>query len=163
MTTLGKRIAAHRKQNHYTQEDLAIKLNVSSQAVSKWENDLSIPDLSLLIELSSLFNISLDQLVKDDQMPTTYYMPETSRKPIDEMVVKISVLSAGGDKVKVNLPVIVIKACLESGMPIMTNGNSDTIRNIDFEQIFKMIEQGAIGTLVEVESEAGDHVTISVQ
>ena len=57
MATLGNRIALYRKQNNYTQEELASKLNVSSQAVSKWENDLSIPDISLLIDLANLFNV----------------------------------------------------------------------------------------------------------
>ena len=76
MATLGNRIALYRKQNNFTQEELASKLNVSSQAVSKWENDLSIPDISLLIDLANLFNVTLDTLVKGDNAPTTYYVPE---------------------------------------------------------------------------------------
>ena len=64
MKTLGKKISEVRKLHGMTQEELAVKLNVTSQAVSKWENDLSIPDLPTLIELSDLFHISLDELVK---------------------------------------------------------------------------------------------------
>ena len=60
MKTLGTKIAEYRKLKKMTQEELASKLNVSSQAVSKWENDLSIPDLQILIELSDIFNVSLD-------------------------------------------------------------------------------------------------------
>ena len=45
MKTLGKKINEYRKLAGYTQEELAEKVNVSSQAVSKWENDLSVPDL----------------------------------------------------------------------------------------------------------------------
>ncbi|WP_273399142.1 helix-turn-helix domain-containing protein, partial [Traorella massiliensis] len=47
MKTLGTKIAEYRKLKKMTQEELASKLNVSSQAVSKWENDLSIPDLPI--------------------------------------------------------------------------------------------------------------------
>lgn len=67
MKTLGKKISEVRKLHGMTQEELAVKLNVTSQAVSKWENDLSIPDLPTLIELSDLFHISLDELVKQKE------------------------------------------------------------------------------------------------
>lgn len=65
MNTLGKRISTFRKQKKLTQEELAQQLHVTSQAVNKWENDISIPELSILIELSNLFKITLDQLIKD--------------------------------------------------------------------------------------------------
>ncbi len=63
--TLGEKIANLRKNKKMTQEELAGHLNISGQAISKWENDLSIPDISVLIELSELFNVSLDELLKD--------------------------------------------------------------------------------------------------
>lgn len=59
---LGKTIAALRKERAMTQEQLAQELGVSAQAVSKWENDLSLPDVSLLVPLAELFEISLDEL-----------------------------------------------------------------------------------------------------
>lgn len=164
MATLGNRIALYRKQNNYTQEELASKLNVSSQAVSKWENDLSIPDISLLIDLANLFNVTLDTLVKGDNAPTTYYVPEKQRKPIDELVLRINVLSSDGDKVKVNLPIAAVKLLLASSLPFMTSKNGeDLMKNIDFDYIFQLVDKGVIGTLVEVESEDGDLITISVE
>ena len=54
MKTLGTKISEYRKLKGLTQEQLATQLNVSSQAVSKWENDLSIPDLPILIELANM-------------------------------------------------------------------------------------------------------------
>lgn len=164
MSTLGNRIALYRKQNNYTQEGLANKLNVSSQAISKWENDLSTPDLSLIIELSNIFNISLDKLIKGEDVNKTYYMSKENRKPIDEMVLRINVLSSDGDKIKVNLPMIVIKALIASGQPYYASRNGDDImKNIDFEYVFSLIEQGVLGTLVEVESGDGDIITIVVE
>ena len=52
MDTIGKRISEQRKSKGLKQDELAEKLLVSPQAVSKWENDLSCPDISVLPELS---------------------------------------------------------------------------------------------------------------
>ena len=54
-----------RKKNGWSQEELAEKLNVSRQAVSKWEGAQSIPDMSRIIQLSELFGVSTDYLLKD--------------------------------------------------------------------------------------------------
>lgn len=61
--TLGKRIMQHRKRLGMTQEQLADRVGVSAQAVSKWENDLSCPDISLLPQLAEIFGISVDELL----------------------------------------------------------------------------------------------------
>jgi len=55
--TLGKRIQELRKQNNFSQEQLAEKLEVSRQAISKWELDQSIPDTDKIIQLSYLFRL----------------------------------------------------------------------------------------------------------
>lgn len=55
-----------RKKNGLTQEELAEKLNVSRQSVSKWEGAQSIPDLNKIIKLASIFNVSTDYLLKDE-------------------------------------------------------------------------------------------------
>lgn len=59
---LSQRISHFRKQNGLTQEQLANHLGISSQAVSKWENEQSCPDVSLLPVLSDIFRITLDEL-----------------------------------------------------------------------------------------------------
>ncbi|MBO4880007.1 MAG: helix-turn-helix transcriptional regulator, partial [Clostridia bacterium] len=61
--TLGKRIAALRKEKGMTQEQLAEKVGVSAQAVSKWENDASCPDITLLPLLSDILGASVDELL----------------------------------------------------------------------------------------------------
>ena len=55
-----------RKKNGWSQEDLAEKMGVSRQSVSKWEGAQSIPDMNKLIKMSELFSVSLDSLLKDD-------------------------------------------------------------------------------------------------
>jgi len=61
--TLGKRIAQNRKNLGLTQDQLAEKLGVTAQAVSKWENDQSCPDISILPQLAEIFDISTDELL----------------------------------------------------------------------------------------------------
>lgn len=61
--SLGKRISALRTEKRLSQGDLAEKLEVSRQSVSKWETDSSVPDLDKLVKLSEVFGVSLDELV----------------------------------------------------------------------------------------------------
>ncbi len=63
---LGANIAAYRKRNGYTQAALAEKLNYSDKAVSKWERGESLPDLLTLVQLSELFGITTDDLLRDN-------------------------------------------------------------------------------------------------
>lgn len=63
---LGYQIKYFRRRDQLSQEDLANKLYVSRQTISNWENDKSYPDVHNLLMLSSLFDVSLDDLVKGD-------------------------------------------------------------------------------------------------
>ena len=63
---LADKIIKLRKQLGWSQEELAEKLNVSRQSVSKWEGALSIPDLNRIIKLGEIFGVSTDYLLKDD-------------------------------------------------------------------------------------------------
>ena len=61
--TIGERLTNERKKLGLTQEDLGAKLNISRQAISKWESDISLPDAANLIKLSSLFSCSIDYIL----------------------------------------------------------------------------------------------------
>lgn len=63
---LAEKIMMLRKKNGWSQEDLAMKLDISRQSVSKWESTASIPDLDKLIKLSQIFGVSTDYLLKDE-------------------------------------------------------------------------------------------------
>ena len=65
--TLGEKISALRNQHEMSQGDLAEKMNVSRQSISKWETDTSVPELDKLIQLSEVFHITLDELVKGEE------------------------------------------------------------------------------------------------
>lgn len=64
---LGKKIKQLRKLSGMTQEQLAEKLNVSRQALSKWENGTSTPDIESVVKISTLFQISLDELLYKEE------------------------------------------------------------------------------------------------
>jgi transcriptional regulator with XRE-family HTH domain len=63
---LGARIQRFRKNKNYTQKQLALRMGVSAQAVSKWENDISCPDIMLLYPLARTLGVSLDALLSPD-------------------------------------------------------------------------------------------------
>lgn len=68
--TLGKKLKEIRKKFGLSQEQLAEIMNVSRQAITKWENDGGIPDISNLQELSKIFGITIDYLLNDEnQLP----------------------------------------------------------------------------------------------
>ena len=58
-----------RKSHDYTQEDLAKKLDISRQAVSKWETGTTIPDLEVLLKISKLYNITINDILEPDVQP----------------------------------------------------------------------------------------------
>ncbi len=62
---LSEKIYALRKKNNLSQEELAEKIGVSRQAISKWESGTSLPEIEKLISLSEYFNVSIDYLVKE--------------------------------------------------------------------------------------------------
>jgi transcriptional regulator with XRE-family HTH domain len=164
-TTLGKRIAELRHKKDLKQDEIAEKLGVSPQAVSKWENDQTCPDISLLPQLAEILNVSVDELLsgKKEYLPLVKILPESERKSIKDRMLRIVVNSAGGDFVRVNLPLALLEIAIDSGLDMLGVTGNDTLKNIDLAKILELVKQGAIGNLVEVESAGGDTVQIFVE
>lgn len=163
--TLGKRISDLRKQKGLKQDELAEKLGISPQAVSKWENDLTCPDISLLPELAKILGVSIDELLtgKRENEQKTKILPPEERKSIDEMMLKVVIDSSEGDHVRINLPVILAKIALDSGMNIAEFSGNSSLSSIDLAKIMELIKQGVIGNLIEVESADGSTVRVFVE
>lgn len=68
--TFSEKLQLLRKQNNLSQEQLALKLGVSRQAISKWENDNTLPDINNIIKIAQLFNVSYDYLLNDYETDT---------------------------------------------------------------------------------------------
>ena len=146
-----------------TQEELAAKLAVSAQAVSKWENDITCPDVMTLPKLAELLGITVDELLSGKKQPQTLVLADEERKSVDDMMLKIIVNSHEGDKVKVNLPIPLVKAGLRIGMGMPQVKGNTALESIDFGELIALIDSGVIGKLVEVESADGDIVEILVE
>lgn len=160
LNSLNERIAYYRKKCGFTQEELAEKCSVTPQAVSKWENGLTAPDISLLPRLAEVFGCTTDALLGVER-PETAVLAAGTFDPA-KAIMKIRVESVEGDHVNVNLPLAAAKIVLQSGS--FNIGTSDNaLKSIDFDQIFSLVSAGAIGKLVEVESANGDTVEIWVE
>ena len=152
--TLGTKILELRKENKMTQEELAFKLGVTSQAVSKWENDSCYPDIDILINIADLFGCTLDELF-GRQKSETRIVPDSMRCDINKMLLRIKISSEEDEektKVNVNLPVSLILTCYQEGKKVPIVEEKLKNLNIDLEQIIMLIRSGVVGNLVEIES-----------
>lgn len=165
MNTLGQRIAYYRKAANLTQAELAEACSVTAQAVSKWENDLTAPDISLLPKLAELFHITTDELLGAQRQTVSAVDP--AALDMDKLLLKVRILSAEGDKVSVNLPVALAELVLENGQGAGTlfgsDKGGDAVKKIDWKQILALVKQGVVGKLVEIKSSDGDRVEVFVE
>ncbi|MGM9682640.1 MAG: helix-turn-helix domain-containing protein [Eubacteriales bacterium] len=83
--TLGEKIAKERKENNFTQEQLADLLGVSRQTVSKWESDIAYPETDKLIRMGRLFDCSMDYLLKDECTEKSGTGPEEVESVLDKI------------------------------------------------------------------------------
>lgn len=162
--TIGKRIAALRREKGLKQEDLARALDVSSQAVSKWENDQSCPDISLLPKLAKLLGVSVDALLSgEEEKKETVFVPEAERKDIKDMMFRVMIDSSDGDKVRISVPVALVQIAAETGMNMFEVSGNSAMKNIDWAQVLSLVQKGVIGDLVLIEDRSGDTVRIFVE
>lgn len=102
---IGSKIKTLRLSKSMTQEQLAKALHVSAQAVSKWENGKSYPDIHSLLLLSALFDVSLDQLIKGDLETMKQEVNAADVKAMNRDAIIFSILLAA----TIILPVPLIK------------------------------------------------------
>lgn len=215
--TFGQRFARLRKNKGFTQEGIAAKLNISGQAVSKWENDLSAPDISILPDIADLLNVSVDILLgreKEDIVKMSTPLPpivprpaaeadgktaggqtpdeaqdagkensgtaaakaeDTAAEPVvatpqpapeidtSNLTLRVKILSADGDVVKVNLPMALVEALAshEKDGTVKIQGVSG-LDKIDLSQVIALAKKGVLGNLVNITSANGDIVKVYV-
>lgn len=82
---LGEQLQKLREQKNMSREELAQEMNVSRQAVYKWENNKGYPDIENLIKLSNLYNITLDELIKGDRSFQKKIVIEEKKNNIDDL------------------------------------------------------------------------------
>ena len=162
--TIGKRIAALRKEKNLTQEELAGHMGVSAQAVSKWENDQTCPDISALPRLARLLGVTVDELLEGKaETPAVRVLPPAERKDPKDMMLRITVDSADGDRVRVNLPMALVEVAMEMGMAMPQINGNEALKGVDLKKVLEMVRLGCVGNLVEVDSADGDKIRIFVE
>ena len=105
--------------------------------------------------------MSLDELLGKESKRVEIVAKEV--KDFSKMMLRVVVNSKEGDKVRVNLPMPLVKILFESGMKMPEINGQDYLNQIDLKQIIALVEQGVIGEIVTVDSEDGDHIAIVVE
>ena len=143
MNTIGQNIAYFRKQKNMTQEELAEKMSVTAQAISKWECDTSYPDIITVQALSKTLGVSVTELLEG--ISTLPQFKDAPQEIIDRRIVRIEVQTKG-TKIVTRVPVPAMKKAIE-------NGTLEGLLDDDFEKvasILGMIDEGMTGRLVDV-------------
>ena len=164
---LGNNISERRKSMGLTQEELATKLGVSPQAVSKWENNLSCPDISLLPDISKLFNISVDELLgvsnpnnnaettKNEEVHSdvTYEEPVYTGKKATKLLITTE---RNGKTTNIKFPLGIVRFGLNIG------GIFGGLTGEQANAVEDAIKTGLMGEILSVDGENGEKVTISL-
>ena len=113
---LADKILSLRKKNGWSQEELAEKMNVSRQSISKWESTGSIPDINKILELSKIFGVSTDYLLKDDLEEVEYSETNESdirlRVSLEEANEFMKIKKAVGKKIGLGVSLCVLSPIL---------------------------------------------------
>lgn len=189
--TIGEKLSTLRHSKQLTQDAVAEYLGVSPQAVSKWENDISCPDIMLLPQIAQLYGITIDDLfanqddntveenvesydeneyVKEDikkDSKFSFFKRNKDKTPNinngDNVQLCVYVNTVTGDDIKVKLPFKLIKAFLSSGVKMSKLVPGTDLSNIDFEQIVLLVESGEVGEILSVKTSNGDDVRIVIE
>uniref|UniRef100_UPI004057835B helix-turn-helix domain-containing protein n=1 Tax=Agathobacter sp. TaxID=2021311 RepID=UPI004057835B len=124
MNTLGKRIAFFRKKYNMTQLDLANEIGITDKAVSKWERDLSMPDISVIKKMAEIFGISVEELIGQADI-----VKDNDKKNHENSLISM-------------LKTILVSVGLAMGIAVVILLN---MKEIDVESSLEMLGLGVIG------------------
>ena len=100
MKSIGETIASLRKKKGMTQNELAEKMNVTDKAVSKWERDLSCPDINTISKLADILDVSVEELLKAKKKENSN---TTKMKDLINLIFKAVALAMGIAVVVLNI------------------------------------------------------------
>ena len=138
-----------------TQEELAEKMSVTAQAISKWECDTSYPDITVIQTLSRVLGVSVTELLDGIQAPAQ--IKDAPQEIIDRRIVRIEVQTKE-TKIITRFPVPAMKKAIE-------NGTLERLIGDEFDEvasILGMIDAGMTGRLVDVNT-SDTQVVITVE
>lgn len=139
---LNDKIFEYRKINNWSQEELADKLDVSRQTVSKWETGKAVPELDKLIALANLFNISVDALVKEELDINNQQNKIDSEKSQNELWNKISgFFESKKEFIKKLITAIIISVVIIVGYKVISNKVHLYKREKDIEKVMNAYKE----------------------
>ncbi len=147
MNTIGQNIAEFRKERGLTQEELAEKMCVTAQAVSKWERDASYPDVTALSTLAKVLGVSVADIIEGAQ--SIPELKEADADVIERRVFCIKV-NAANTNVKLQFPVTALKKMKDNGVLKQMIDDEE-----DYSQISSVletaVEMGCVGPIMNVD------------
>lgn len=151
--TIGQRIRNSRIEQGVSQESLAELVNVSRQTVSKWENGAAYPSGENLTELSRIFHIPMDALVKDDWVPPEEKPPEVQYV---EIPVEVPVPRPGNYRLWALLAAVVLAAGILMGALFFRERHEESVpeSELECEVIDATDIVGSIDMLIPLEPES---------
>ena len=158
----SQKLVSLRKEKGLTQSDIAEKLHVSPQAVSKWENGDSMPDIDLLLPLAELLDVSVDELLGREKEKVVFAEPQEGPIDLSNLFLRIQITTTDDDhaKVNVNLPLQLLEVIMDkNGHLNIDLGNNPQVKNIDFRKLIALVEKGVLGNLVDIQA---DDATIKI-
>lgn len=151
---LGNRIKTEREKLSMSQDELAQKMDISRQAISKWETGSSYPDIEKILKLSEIFNLSLDELVKGDKNFQENLIKEgktcmSGLTILGYVLIALGIITCiwGGGQFPVNLMDKNFMSFLVGGLFSLTMGIA-VIRNVPFWLILGAILVTGAATVV---------------
>lgn len=154
---IGNNISALRKKKGITQEELANELGVSAQAVSKWENNSSCPDVSLLTQIADYFGVSVDALLREQEEVIVDKAENNDgnvKSNDDKKNIVIKVTQQSGKENIIKVPFKFVKLGLNIGSMF---GLDKNVSN----KIATMAEND-MTDIVNIDTENGEHVAIKL-
>ncbi len=149
MNTIGQNIAELRKKKGLTQEELAEKMCVTAQAVSKWERDASYPDVTVLSTLAQALGVSVAAIVEGEQSVPKLKEADADVIARRVLVIKFHMGPADMD-MKVQFPVTALKKMMDNGTLLQMIGEED------YPQVSSMLESavetGCVGPIMSVDN-----------
>lgn len=148
--TIGSNITKLRREKGMTQAELAEKLNVSVQAVSKWENDISHPDLERIGDLAAVLDTSAEFIISGEKSTAK---TEIKEGDVSKRLLVITVNVKGSDPtdITVRLPAELLVKAREDGT--LTKLMGEDLSKVIPDPVFEMIENGVVGPVATVNTE----------
>lgn len=172
--TIGQNIAFYRKKVGLTQEELSEKMNVTSQAVSKWENDLSYPDPTAFGKLAKILETTADNLLNGETELPNVSLSETEKPEKRLLVISVNMGENAPMPLTVNLRIpaqLVLKAYEEGSLAALIGDRipneqiSPEEAQMHAEKIMNMgvelLKAGTVGPIIDMDAN-GTKIRIEV-